>query len=110
VYSPEPLYVLDKRADSNAVIVGPRAALNTKAVALRGVRLHRDGRRVNAVKLRYRSRALRASVPGAVPAGRHRRVTVELAEGVDGAAPGQLGCLLEGELVIGWGTISRLDR
>jgi tRNA-uridine 2-sulfurtransferase len=26
---------------------------------------------------------------------------------VDGAAPGQLACLMDGDLVVGWGTIAR---
>jgi hypothetical protein len=29
---------------------------------------------------------------------------------VDGAAPGQLACLMCGELVVGWGTIARPAR
>ena len=31
---------------------------------------------------------------------------MELSEPVDGAAPGQLACLMDGELVVGWGTIA----
>src|SRR5579884_2477325 len=52
----EPLYVLDKDAATNRVIVGPRSALQTTYVHLRGARLHRAASRVNRVKLRYRSR------------------------------------------------------
>jgi tRNA-specific 2-thiouridylase len=107
VLSTEPLFVLDKDADTNRVTVGPREALATRTVRLRGVRLHRDGGRVGSVKLRYRSRPLPARLGSEVPAGRHRALTLELADSVDGAAPGQLGCLLDGELVVGWGTISR---
>ncbi|HLJ03788.1 MAG TPA: tRNA 2-thiouridine(34) synthase MnmA [Solirubrobacteraceae bacterium] len=108
VFSTEPLFVLDKDGPSNRVTVGPREALETRTVRLRGVRLHRDGARVRSVKLRYRSRALDASLAGpSVPAGRHRALTLRLAESVDGAAPGQLGCLLDGDLVVGWGTITR---
>jgi tRNA-specific 2-thiouridylase len=104
---PGPLYVLDKDADSNRVVVGPRSALATTRVAVRAARLHRDGARVDRVKLRYRSKPLRASLPGDPAAGRHRRLSIELAEPVDGAAPGQLACLMDGELVVGWGTIGR---
>jgi tRNA U34 2-thiouridine synthase MnmA/TrmU len=32
---------------------------------------------------------------------------LQLAEPVDGAAPGQLACLMDGDLVVGWGTITR---
>jgi tRNA-specific 2-thiouridylase len=103
----EPLYVLDKDAHSGRVVVGPRAALATTRVAVRAARLHREGARVDRVKLRYRSKAVRARVCGDPSAGRHRTLALELAEPVYGAAPGQLACLMDGELVVGWGTIVR---
>jgi tRNA-specific 2-thiouridylase len=62
-------------------------------------------RRVNSVKLRYRQRPLTASVAGDPGEGRHRSLSLELAEPFDGAAPGQLACLMDGDLVVGWGTI-----
>ena len=102
-----PLYVLDKDASSARVTVGPSAALRTSTVAVRSARLHRPGGRVDRVKLRYRSRPLQARVPGNPPAGRHRSLAVELEQPVEGAAPGQLACLMDGELVVGWGTITR---
>jgi tRNA-specific 2-thiouridylase len=102
-----PLYVLDKEPESNSVIVGPLSALRTRSVALRGSRLHRPGARVDRVKLRYRSRPLAARLVGAPAAGRHAALTVELEEEVYGAAPGQLACLMDGELVVGLGTITR---
>ena len=67
-----PLYVLDKDAAGNRVTVGPAAALRTQRVALRGVRLHRGGGRVDRVKLRYRSKPLAARLLDDPPAGRHR--------------------------------------
>jgi tRNA-specific 2-thiouridylase len=107
VFAGEPLYVLAKDAATNRVVVGPQSALRTSTVSLRGARLHRDGQRVDAVKLRYRSRPLAAALAESPGRGRHRALTVELADGVDGAAPGQLACLLDGELIVGWGTITR---
>jgi tRNA U34 2-thiouridine synthase MnmA/TrmU len=74
---------------------------------VRGARLHRDGARVDRVKLRYRSRTLPARVSGQAGAGHHRELLLELAEPVTGAAPGQLACLMDGELIVGWGTITR---
>jgi tRNA U34 2-thiouridine synthase MnmA/TrmU len=62
---------------------------------------------VDRVKLRYRSRALGARVLGDLTAGRHAELALALDEPVDGAAPGQLACLMDGELVVGWGTITR---
>jgi tRNA-specific 2-thiouridylase len=103
----EPLFVLDKHAAANRVVVGPRRALLTDRVAIRGARLHRPGARVDRVKLRYRSPPLPASVAGAPAPGRHAALTVHLAAAADAAAPGQLACLMDGELVVGWGTIAR---
>jgi tRNA-uridine 2-sulfurtransferase len=106
----EPLYVLAKDAGSNQVRVGPRAALQTRRVPVRGARLMRPGVRVDRVKLRYRSRPLPCRVLGDPAAGPHARLELELAEPVDGAAPGQLACLMDGELVVGRATIARADR
>ncbi len=105
IHASEPLFVLDKDAQSGRVTVGTREELRTANVAIRAARLHRDGSRVDRVKLRYRQRPLSASVAGDPGEGRHRSLSLELAEPVDGAAPGQLACLMDGDLVVGWGTI-----
>ncbi len=102
-----PLYVLDKDAATNRVTVGPAEALRTRRVALRGARLHRPGARVNRVKLRYRSHPLPATLLDDPPAGSHRSLELELSGFVEGAAPGQLACLMEDDRVIGWATITR---
>ncbi len=105
--APEPLYVIAKDARSNRVTVGPRDALATQAVAVRGARLHRAGAEVDAVKLRYRSRPVACRVAGDPEPGAHPRLELELADAVDGgAAPGQTACLLAGDVVVGYGTIS----
>jgi tRNA-uridine 2-sulfurtransferase len=103
----EPLYVLDKNAERNRVVVGPRSSLARELVALRGARLHRPGARVNRVKLRYRTKPIAARLAGSPGRGRHRQLEVELSEPFDGAAPGQLACLMDDDVVIGWATISR---
>jgi len=103
----EPLFVLHKDAATRRVTVGPRAALASDRVRVRGARLQREATRVDRVKLRYRSRPLPARVLGDAAAGSHSGLEVSLGEPVDGAAPGQLACLMDGELVVGWGTIAR---
>jgi tRNA-uridine 2-sulfurtransferase len=103
----QPLYVLDKEAGANRVTVGPASALQTKRVALRGVRLHRAGDHVDRVKLRYRSKPLTARLLGDPRPGRHPSLELELDQFAAGVAPGQLACLMGGERVIGWGTITR---
>jgi len=106
VAAPEPLYVLATDARANRVTVGPRAALATPVVAVRGARLHRAAVEVDAVKLRYRSKPVACRVAGDVAPGHHRRLQLELADPVDRAAPGQTACLLRGDVVVGWGTIT----
>jgi tRNA-specific 2-thiouridylase len=92
-----PLYVLSTDAEANTVVVGPREELATSEVALRDVRLHRAADAVDAVKLRYRSRALACTLEGDL---------ARLAEPVDGAAPGQAAVLLCGDVVVGCATIA----
>jgi tRNA-uridine 2-sulfurtransferase len=105
----EPLYVLRTERAANRVVVGPRSALATSSVPLRGARLHRDADEVDAVKLRYRSRPLPCRVAGAAAPGFHGRLELELGRPVEGAAPGQTACLLAGDVVVGWATIGYPD-
>lgn len=102
----EPLYVLRKEPDANRVVVGPRALLRSDRVRVRAARLHRPGASVDRVKLRYRAAPVPGRLAGDVAPGRHRALTIELDEPVAGAAPGQVACLMEGELIVGWATIA----
>jgi tRNA U34 2-thiouridine synthase MnmA/TrmU len=74
---------------------------------VRAAQLRRDGSRVDRVKLRYRSKPIRARIPGPLGPGRHPRLELELEQPADAVAPGQLACLMDGELVVGYGTIAR---
>jgi tRNA-specific 2-thiouridylase len=105
VAAPEPLYVLATDAAENTVTVGSRAELATQRVQIRDAVLHRDGSRVDAVKLRYRATALPAMVADVEP-GLHPELEVELGEPFDAASPGQAAVLLSGEAIVGHGTIS----
>jgi tRNA-uridine 2-sulfurtransferase len=93
----DPLYVLATDAGANTVTVGPREALATSTVHVRDVRLHRDEATVDAVKLRYRSRARPARLHGD---------RLDLAEPVLGAAPGQAAVFYAGDVVVGSATIA----
>jgi tRNA-specific 2-thiouridylase len=97
----EPLYVLSTDAPANRVVVGPRAALATHTVPLTGAVLHRGDARVDRVKLRYRSEPVPCRV-----AARGDRVEITLAEPAAGVAPGQTACLMDGDRVVGHGTIA----
>ncbi|MEA2354804.1 MAG: tRNA-uridine 2-sulfurtransferase, partial [Solirubrobacteraceae bacterium] len=95
----EPLYVLEKVGDT--VIVGGRDELEARRVTLGDVVVHRPG--ADAVKLRYRQRPLACRI---VDGPREDRIELELLDPAPGGiAPGQLGCLMAGELVVGHGTI-----
>jgi tRNA-specific 2-thiouridylase len=105
--APEPLYVLATDAGANRVVVGTRAELRTDRVAVRDVRLRRDGARVDRVRLRYHAEAVPARPEEEPRAGNHARLELRLETPVDGAAPGQIACLMDGDVVVGWGTVAR---
>jgi tRNA-specific 2-thiouridylase len=106
VSAPEPLYVLATDADRNTVTVGTRGELAARSVRLRDAFLHRDGARVDGIRLRYHSRALPAATAAAHAPGPHEALEVELGEEFFAASPGQTAVLLDGEAIVGHGTIS----
>src|SRR4051812_29625810 len=97
----EPMFVKSTDAATNRVVVGRRPELATRRVEVEPATLYRDGARVDRVKLRYRSNALACRV-----AGEQGRLVVELAHDVHGVAPGQTACLMDGDRVVGYGTIA----
>ena len=96
VAAAEPLYVL--RKEGTTVVIGGRDELAVREVAVRDAVLHRAP---DAVRLRYRSRAVACSVEGDAPA-----LTLHLDEPVEGVAPGQAAVLYAGDTVVGVGTIA----
>lgn len=102
----ESLYVVSKDAAAGRVVIGPRSALSVDEVALSGAVLHRDATAIDRVKLRYRAAPVACRVVGDHRRGAHARLELALAEPVDGVAPGQVACLLDGERVAGWATIA----
>jgi tRNA-uridine 2-sulfurtransferase len=101
VASPEPLYVLERDAERNRVVVGTREELAANRLALEDARLHRTAAEVQAVRLRYHARPLACTVS----AEEDGRLLVELAESTHAIAPGQLACLMHRDAVVGYGTI-----
>jgi tRNA-uridine 2-sulfurtransferase len=98
----EPQYVLATDVAANTVTIGPRGALAAHTVAVRDAVLHRPGAEVDRVKLRYRSRPL----PCRVTAHEGGALTVALHEPAAGPAPGQVACLMRGDVVVGHGVIA----
>ncbi len=101
-----PLYVLATDARANTVTVGPREQLRTTAVSVREVTLHRDGAHVDTVKVRYRGRRMPCRVRDEPGAGLHERVELQMLEPLERTAPGQIACLYEGDVIVGYGTIA----
>jgi tRNA-specific 2-thiouridylase len=101
VAAEQPLYVLAKDRAANTVTVGTRAELATTGVAVRDAVLHRPPAEVDRVKLRYRARPVpcRAERAGGL-------VALRLEQPVDGAAPGQVACLMRGDVVVGHAVIA----
>ena len=105
VAAPEPLYVLATDMGSNRVVAGPREALATTSVALRGARLHRAagrGRRRQAA-LPLARRCPAGWPPSTAAAGS----SWSCSSPSTAPRPGQTACLLRGDVVVGWGTIAR---
>jgi tRNA-specific 2-thiouridylase len=105
VSAEEPLYVLAKDGEANTVTVGTRGELLERGVRLRDAVLHRDGGRVDAVRLRYRSRPVPATL-SVRETGRHAKLELALGEEFAGVSPGQTAVLLSGETIVGHGTIA----
>jgi tRNA-specific 2-thiouridylase len=106
VASREPLYVLEKDGPANRIVVGCHEQLATRRVTVAPATLYRDGRRVDRVRLRYRSEPVGCELADSPAAGVHDQLNVLLDEPVYGVAPGQTACLLEGSRIVGHGTIS----
>ena len=96
-----PLFVVATDARANTITVGPREALATLRVPLRGVRLHgAAAEEVARVKLRYKSTP--------VPCRLGDDDSLELLEPFEGAAPGQTAVFLRADdAVLGTATIAR---
>jgi len=95
----EPLYTLRTRAATNAVVVGPHAALARNTVNASG-RLHVPVGRAE-VKVRYGSPAIAADVE---PTARGFRL--QLDEPAYGVARGQTAVLYEDDVVVGCRLVS----
>lgn len=106
VAAPKALYVLEKRPAENRVVAGTWDELAVSQVKLVPARLHRSAARVDRARLRYRSEPVRCRVLGGFEAGERQSLELELEEPVHGVAAGQTACLLEGDLVLGHGTIA----
>ncbi len=102
----QPLYVIATDVRTGTVTVGSREHLQTESVRVRDATLHRDGARVDGVKVRYRGRRMPCRLEGSPSAGAHERLEVRMLQQVERTAPGQIACLYAGDTIVGHGTIA----
>jgi tRNA-specific 2-thiouridylase len=108
ISSDAPLYVVERRAAANEVVVGGADELSTDEVVVREV-VDRDiaGNDDLTVQLRYRS----AAVPVAtVEPGAAGELLVRLAAPFSAPAPGQTAVFYRGDVVVGVGVIDGRSR
>ncbi len=96
-----PLYVLATDVEAGSVTVGTREQLATHTVTLRDAVLYRP--RFDRVRLRYRQLPLACTSRQSDGGG----LELALAAPAYGVAPGQLACLMDGDLIVGHATIAR---
>ncbi|OJX47337.1 MAG: tRNA 2-thiouridine(34) synthase MnmA [Chloroflexi bacterium 44-23] len=106
----EPLYVLEKNAIDNALIVGTMADLQQHIISVKDVNwvsgevpldpFHAE------VKIRYKSDPL----PALITAQEHGKAKIELDQPVRDATPGQFAVFYDGDIVLGGGEISQASR
>ena len=94
------------RRATNVVTVGRKELLMTDQVTLTDVTLHCEPWRVDAVKLRYRQQPRRARIVQSPGAGETGPGALVLEEPLLQAAPGQTAMLLDGDVVVGSGTLA----
>ena len=105
ISAPEPLYVVAKDMARNALIVGPRTALERRTFHVGRVNWvlgePPDGPVEVGVQVRYRAR----EVPATVTATGEAQAEVELAEPLPDVTPGQAAVFYQGEVCLGGGII-----
>jgi len=100
----EPLFVKSLDAASARVVVGPRASLRTRRIALTGVNWLADPEDAKDCAVKVRS--MRPPVAASVTAGEAGGAVVELAEPEEAVAPGQACVFYKGSRVLGGGWIA----
>ncbi len=113
IAAPEPLYVTGLDAQNNQLVVGPRAELLVDRLeadrflpAVGGLADGGAGDEGLMVRIRHRH----AGAPVRTWRREGDRITVDLAEPVAGAAPGQGLVLYDGDAVLGGGRLVRAAR
>ena len=97
--------MIETDAVANTVVVGPRESLVAGIVQLRDVELRREPERVSGIQLRHRAKVGGATVVSCSPDG----AIIEVESGIERVAVGQVACLLDGDTVVGCGTVAGFE-
>ncbi|MEI7559374.1 MAG: tRNA 2-thiouridine(34) synthase MnmA [Actinomycetes bacterium] len=98
----QPLYVLRTDRETNTVTVASKDRIASVEVLLEDIDLRRDSSRVTSARLRHHATA----VPAKVELSENGYGVLTFTSPVETVAPGQVACLLDGDLIIGCATIS----
>lgn len=105
ISAPQPLYVVDKQAANNTLVVGPREALGRRTFFVRNANWVAGTPPASpfeaSVRVRYKAKEVRASVQ----ALRSDQVRVDMAESVPDVTPGQAAVFYDGPVCLGGGII-----
>ena len=104
----DPLYVVRVEPDACRVVVGPRAALETRDLRLSDVNWLGEAR-AGAFDCDVKVRSTQAPIAATVRLGHDGSAAVTLADAARGAAPGQACVFYDGDRVLGGGWIQRED-
>ena len=112
ISNPDPLYVVDIRAQDNSIIVGTQDFLNIKKIFLRDINLLADTKNFEKkvlIKVRSTGKLLNAKVKI-----KHKSAEVDILQDEKGISPGQ-ACVIYsedsiGERVLGGGWIERTEN
>lgn len=103
----EPLYVTSLNPDKRHVVVGPKEALLTSAMALDEVNWLGDESEGETKDISIRVRSTQAPIAATVQLLEGGKATVTFAEAEAGVSPGQAGVFYDGERVLGGGWIKQ---
>lgn len=105
----EPLYVVKLDAAARRVIVGPRAALARKVVALRELNWLGGAIPAEGLEVSVKLRSAQPAVAARIFAAEGNAARLELYAAEYGVAPGQAGVVYDGERLLGGGWIARAE-
>ncbi len=99
----EPLYVTGTDQAANTVFVGSREDIQGTEVTLEDVELKLPAERVSSARLRHHGTVGSATLE-TKPDG---KAVLRFDQPVEMVAPGQIACLMDGELIVGCAAVSR---